>query len=265
MPAPEVTGRITANFECVRGETQLRESYCAAPLKIAKTFPLQDGQIGLCIMDSSPGLLTGDSYQLAWCLDAGARVFLTNQAYTKVHPSLVTGSYQAQHIKLKPGALLEYMPEPVMLYRDAALHSECNVQLDPGSTLLLSEILCAGRVSRNEIFQFRAYESLLRVHYAGNLIFHNRTHFYPATQNLRTLAAWHNCTHWGNCYLFSAQIRECHVEAIRQVTAQYPQLLSGVSFTHQHDVAVSVLGHRAWDIQQLFGSIRQVVRASSAF
>lgn len=258
------TAQIKAVFRNVRGQTQLVHSFCAAPLKIAKTFPLNPSQISVCMMDCSPGLLAGDCYEMDWQLEAGAQVFLTNQSFTRVHPSQDNPCSQNQRITLGEDALLEYLPEPVMLYRGAALHSTCDIQLAPGSTLLLSEILCAGRTLRDEIFQFHLYHSRLRVHYENQLIFCNQVRYSPHHHNPRTLAAWGQYTHTGNFYVFCDRLNSQEwndlLQRLRNITEQYPMLCSGVSLTYRHGLAVSTLGQRAWDIQQMMQQLRQIAR-----
>ena len=70
-------------------------------------------QLGVYMMDCSPGLMSGDHYEINVRLGEGARVFLTNQSFTKVHPSEAgQGSTQRQTLHLEADALLEYIPEP---------------------------------------------------------------------------------------------------------------------------------------------------------
>ncbi|HEY1213297.1 MAG TPA: urease accessory protein UreD, partial [Bryobacteraceae bacterium] len=89
---PNVTGEIRAEFAVRSGLTQLVSKYHASPLKIAKTFryenetllPDRDAppteQLGVYMMDCSPGLMSGDHYEIGVRLQEGARVFLTNQS-----------------------------------------------------------------------------------------------------------------------------------------------------------------------------------------
>jgi len=260
----EATARLEARFSTVRGATQLAHSYCSAPLKIAKTFPLDGAQIGVCVMDCSPGLLAGDHYQFDWRLDEGASVFLTNQSFTRVHPSRERPCSQRQRISVARGAVLEYFPEPVMLFRDAALCSESEVAIEPGGTLLMSDILCAGRIAREEAFQFHSWHSRLRVRYGDELIFCSQTRVCPHERDPRTRGAWARWTHWGNFTLFTDRLRPPFdgeiVQKLRAVTERHPAIWSGVSLTYRHGVIVSMLGERAWDLQEAVRQLREVVR-----
>ncbi len=89
MPCPYVVNiaSITAVFEARDGRTRATRLSQRAPLKIARTFELANGALGACIMDASPGMLAGDCYQLDFAVAADARVEVTTQGFTRVHPS----------------------------------------------------------------------------------------------------------------------------------------------------------------------------------
>src|SRR4030095_5278936 len=127
---------LRASFASSRGQTIIGNKFHTAPIKIAKAFPL-DGQLGVIVMDVSPGLLDGDRYELDWNAEPDAHVMITNQSYTKVHPSTPSkGSSMQQTFTLEEGAVVEHMPEPVMLYKDASFRNETKVRLKEGSAWL---------------------------------------------------------------------------------------------------------------------------------
>jgi urease accessory protein len=159
---------------------------------------------------------------------------------------------------------LEYMPEPVMLYRDAVFRNECEIHIQPGGTLLMSDILCAGRISRGEVFQFDSYDNRLRVYFGDELIFCNQVRLCPRERDPKALGAWESYTHWGNFYIFSERVRpplqDELVRRLREVMEHFPMLLNGASLTYRHGIVVSMLGHRAWDIQQAVRRLQETVR-----
>lgn len=85
---PRVTGRVAASFTDVDGVTRLGDRYHSYPLKIAKAFSFDEGQLGIYMMDASPGIMSGDAYELEWRFGENTKAFITNQSYTKVHPML---------------------------------------------------------------------------------------------------------------------------------------------------------------------------------
>jgi urease accessory protein len=251
-PSRHATAHVSATFANLRGQTQLLQSTHTAPLKIAKTFPSHDGSLDVCVMDCSPGLLNGDSYELDWRVEHNARVQITTQSFAKVHPSSGVGCEQRTRICVASGGILDYSPQPTMLFRDADFRVECEADISSGGTLLLSDILCAGRIGRGEEFQFLNYSNRLSVRFDGELIFHSRNRFQPQQQNLRTVGAWGSNTHYGTFFVFASAANLHLLEAMRQIVDEYSNVYAGASLTHKNGVAVSALACSAWRLQELF-------------
>ncbi len=259
---PSVTGEIKAEFAVRSGLTQLVHKYHASPLKIAKTFRyenetlIQDAhpadQLGVYMMDCSPGLMSGDHYEINVRLGEGARVFLTNQSFTKVHPSEVGhGSTQRQTLHLEADALLEYIPEPLMLYKDATLVAETDVHLSLGSALILSDVCCPGRTQRGEIFQYSRYMNRMKVWHGKELIFYQNQRIEPQTMQLSAPGCWERETHLGNLYIFSDRLKQLHLEKILESLEKLEgvEVRIGASLTHKYGLIVTVMGRHAWEIQ----------------
>lgn len=226
-------------------------SHClaTAPLKIAKTFAQEEG-IEVCVMDCSPGLLAGDSYLFDWHLEADTRVKITTQGFTRVHPSRDHPCQVRQHFRLERGAVLEWFPQPLVLYREAALRSECEIELDAGAALLMGEIVCAGRTGRGEAFEFQLWTNHVRVRREGRLIFVSQTGLRPQAFDPKRVGGWGDCTHQGQFLAFVPQTGAALLTALRNVTEKFA-VWSGASQLEQGGVMVSLLGRRACDLQEV--------------
>lgn len=247
---------LRASFESRGGRTVLTDRYHTAPIKIAKTFPLEE-QLAVIVMDVSPGMLEGDRYELEWTAGGNAALYVTNQSFMKVHPSENgTGAALRQRFSLAPGAFVEHMPEPVMLYKDAALASATEVFLAPGSAWMQAEVLCPGRTLRGEVFDYRRFDNRLTVYYGTELIFAQRQRIEPAVQQLSAAGCWEEMTHLGTFYLFSDRLEAGHLEAVRSAldaVTQTPgrEVLYGATLTHRHGLAVSAASNAAWPLQRV--------------
>lgn len=193
---------LQARFEERGGLTRLVSRYHTSPIKIAKAFPLGSGA-GVLVMDVSPGMLSGDRYELDWSLGAGASVQISNQSFLKVHPCEEEGGASLrQRFALENGAVCEHLPEPVMLYEDASLLADTEVRLAPGAVWMQTEVLCPGRTLRGEVFRYRRLDNRLTVYADGELIFRQRQRVEPRAQQLAAPGSWHRFTHWGTFCLF---------------------------------------------------------------
>lgn len=253
------TAKLEAHFDCARGRTHLRHCFAKSPLKIAKTFPREQG-IAVCVMDCSPGLLAGDCYEMEWHLGEGTNVEVSTQGFTRVHPSRTSPCVLRQKINLCADSHLEYFPEPLMLYRDAALFSMTEVDLAPTSTLLWGEIVCAGRVERGEAFAFQQWRSRTRVRCNGKLLYVAQNALCPERFDPTRVGAWGIYTHAGTFTVFSPTVGADLLAPLREILDEQmqanPHLWGGASLLEQGGLIVSLLGRRAHDLQELTHRLR---------
>jgi urease accessory protein len=260
---PDYTAELEATFVYAGDRTELQHKFHKSPLKIAKTFARADQQLGVCIMDCSPGMMAGDKYHLDWRLLPKSNVFITNQSYTKVHPSSERPAYQLQSFHVEQGARLEYKPEPIMLYNDASFRTDTEIRMEAGAVVFWMDIVCPGRVLRGEVFQYVRYDSQLKVFYENQLIYYNRQNVEPAVHDnllkgseikkadFRRLGGWESYTHQGAFYIFSDQIKQEQLEIVQGLLEKFTDLHCGVSLTYKYGMVISVMGKSVWEIQKL--------------
>jgi urease accessory protein len=257
--------RLEAAFAVRGGRTVLASKMHTAPLKIAKAFD-RPRELAVIVMDASPGMLAGDRYELAWTAERDARVYLTNQGNTRVHPSPPgRGGVLTQRFTLREGACVQSMMEPLMLYRDAELTSRTEVDLAPGAVWLSAEVLCPGRAGRGETFAFRRCDSALTVRYDGELIYRSRQIVDPASQRIAAPGAWEDCTHIGTLYCFSDRLDASRFEAAREAAEQAAAALPGgclvgASRAWRHGIVVMAAGGAAWRLQRVLEAAWRALR-----
>jgi urease accessory protein len=158
------------------GNSFVHRQYTTYPFRLSRSLPLDPtdpSRAYLYLMNSAPGLFARDNWQLSLQLNAGTKLYLTDQSSTKVHRMAIGETARATYeMTIGANAYLEYLPEPIILYTDAALEQITKVVLHPTGNLFLSEIIVPGRLARKEFYQFQHYLSRLRVvHASGELIF----------------------------------------------------------------------------------------------
>jgi urease accessory protein len=256
------TAFASATFSAREGQSQIARSFCRAPLKIARSFLQPDGSIEVCVMDCSPGMLAGDHYVFDWHLKENARVALSNQSFTKVHPTENEPCRQVQRIVMESGAHCELFFQPTMLYRDAILHSHSEAHLDSSATFLLSEITCAGRQARGEYFDFTRWQSAWRVFRLQKIIWCNQSRVEPQVLHPLRIGSWNEFAVWGQFAAFDekldAKSAQHLVEELRDVPVEYANtsLQIGVSALEHGGVCASILGRRAHDVQCVIEKLR---------
>ncbi len=233
--------------------------YHTSPLKIAKTFHEDANgakQLAVVQMDVSPGLLEGDRYRFDWQLREGTWLYATNQAYTRVHPCEDGGDARlTQRFALERNAILEWMPEPVMLYRDARFLCDTEIDLAEGAICIMSEIVSPGRLSRGESFAYAAYDNRLTVRHNGELAHYQRQRWEPDALPLRNAGCFGEYTHVGSFSIFSDRVNAATAAQLRGWLSALPELEEdvrwGVSHTARYGVVVQAAGMAAWRLERL--------------
>lgn len=261
--------RIEAAFANCDGRTRAARLIQSAPLKIARTFALENGALGICLMDASPGMLAGDCYQFDFVLAEQARVEVTAQGFTRVHPSRENPCAMQTRLKVGARAQLQWFPEPLMLYADADLCAQTTVKLAPTATFLAHDIWCAGRTGRGEIWQFARHRNRWNIERAGIPLYASSLDIEPANFDVHQNAAWGNWTHTGNFWAFCAYESgavavdfDAHLcETFWEIIERKSNILyAGASILANGGVTVSMLGRRAHDLQELTRELRDQTR-----
>jgi len=176
-------GRLDIAFALRHGRTTIRHSYCEVPYKITRLLDADvPGFAHLILMHSTAGLFGGDEIESSIHVDAGARVLLTQQSATKIHPASDLPAIQRTRIVVESGAELIVDFEPVIPFAESLLHQSTHIEVAPGGSLVFWEGLMAGRVGSYERWQFRELLSETRVESAGRPLYLERFQLNPARQ-----------------------------------------------------------------------------------
>lgn len=258
-------GGIRARLGWRNGRTRLLESKHCAPFKIARAFEWEDGGLEICVMDASPGLLSGDEARFDWELEAGARVRITAQGATRVHPSRGATALLQTRARVAAGARLELWPQSIIPFGGARLHSRTEIELQAGAQLCLFESLSAGRIARGERFAFESVELQTHLRDARGPLLLTRNRFAPAQLSPDGPASWNGATQWSSLVAIGAPADSDAATAIaaaRQTIAAHP-VCGGVSTLARGGLIAALLGARACDGRAAAWEIARKWRAVS--
>lgn len=161
------------------GQTFCQHQYTTYPLRLSPIFRLEESNRAyLYLINTSPGLLSGDTLNLSLQLAANSNLYLTDQAATKVHPMLDSNKAMINNqIILDAGANLELVPEPIILYQKSILEQNTTIKLHSTARLFLTEIILPGRLAKNEYYDFDYYFNRTQISDLNNkFLFIDATH-----------------------------------------------------------------------------------------
>ncbi|PZO54479.1 MAG: urease accessory protein [Phormidesmis priestleyi] len=155
--------------------------YARYPFRLSNNLrldPTDLRRVYAYIMNASPGILSGDNLHLSVEVGAEASLYLTDQSATKVHSQSAVQQESGASaeinwkIKVGCGGYFEFMPEPIILFKSAALTQRMEITLHSQAQMVLSEIVVPGRMARGEFYDFEQFQSRLRIQNPeGDLLF----------------------------------------------------------------------------------------------
>ena len=172
-------GRLDLVFGCQDGRTILRDSYCEVPFKITRILNADSSVVDLILMQCTAGLFGGDDVECSIRVERGARVRITQQSATKVHPSQDRPAVQRNHVVVDEGAELRLYMEPLIPFAESHLRQSTVLNVSPGGRLSFWEGFMTGRVGKGESWEFKELESETRLCVAGRLAYLDRFRVRP--------------------------------------------------------------------------------------
>jgi urease accessory protein len=167
----QVTARAVLHANrCAGGPTQLSRALAEPPFCIRNPSP-SNGVCQAYLTTLGGGLLPIDKLNIDIVAHERAQFFLGSQSATRVFKSPLSPSSsskngvceQSVQGEVMPGALVVYLPDPIMLFAHSRFQQKQDWILHPGARLALGEVLQAGRIAQGEVYAFDHYRSSWRV------------------------------------------------------------------------------------------------------
>lgn len=256
-------GHLYIKLSHKEGLTCIADSYCVAPLKVAKPFYLDaTGEIFIYIMNPTGGMVQGDRYRLDVSLEPGAQAFLTSQAATKIYRMEYDYAAVTECFKVGEGALLEYFPDPVIPFAGSRFVGETEIIIERGGSAFIGEILFPGRLKRGELFQYDFYSRRTRVFYQGELVYYDFFDLRPKDKKVDVLGIFEGYTYYGQLAIFSSAVTRELSDLLHLALQDTPGLTGSASLTQKYGVIVRILGSnsiklasaltKCWDVARKF-------------
>lgn len=146
---------LDLTFEGQRGRTVLTHAASYGPLRVQRLFyPDSSSGSAHCLLLHPPGgLVSGDDLHFAIRACRGADILLTTPSDSKFYAQDSHGVLQRQSVQLQAEqALLEWMPQPSIVFDRANARTVTEVTLDADSVFIGAEVWCFGRPACHEKF-----------------------------------------------------------------------------------------------------------------
>lgn len=220
------------------------------PLRVIRAFPMKDGSVLTHLHNISGGILGGDQLTLSACLGESTQVQLTSTGATRVyrHRENYQDAFQQTHFVIGKGALLEYLPDPLIPFAGARFQQQTRIELATGAGLFYWEVIAPGREAHDEIFAYDEVGLTLDIVAENSPIVLERMRLRPAQQSLTSLARMGDYRYFGTFYICKVGCVPAVWSALEQTLFTLAQqrtvpgeILWGVSTMPAHGMTVRAL------------------------
>lgn len=244
-------GRLEMTLEQRGDRTEVAELRQRAPLRMLRPFYPEGGTAHLYLLNTTAGILEGDQIEISIRLEKGTHAVVTSPAATRVHTMRSGEASQRTALSAGPGAVLEYLAEPLLPYAGAAFHQQTEIVLQGGATLFYTDLLGPGRLGRGESFAYRLYENQLRIVDEEGVLVQERFRLAPSEHPLEEIGVMEGFSHLGTLYLVcSEEKRRGLLSAFRSIDDG--ALFWGATLLPRRGLAVRALAHDTPTLHDFF-------------
>ncbi|WP_345469322.1 urease accessory protein UreD [Glutamicibacter ectropisis] len=271
MIKQRLTGELDLRIERRAGKDIATSQYHQGALRVLRPHYLDNtAQVCYTVVNPGGGYLGADRYRIGIDVGEQASLLLTTQSATKIYRT-PQGEAQSQlNIELGAYAVLEYLPDQLIAYRDASYRQKTVVRMQDSSSLVLCEIITPGWSPDGQPFKYHRIRMRTEVYVDGNLMVLDNLLVEPQDQDVESLLYLQGFTHVGMLLAVDSRIETTMVEGLREdayaVAAQQDEPVHvGISMTATSGLSVRTLGTSTESASTVLlcivNSLRQRLRA----
>jgi len=211
----EWTGELQLELREKKNKTIPVDVFFRGAFKVMRPVYLDNsGQLTYYLLNPGGGYLSGDTYSMDIKVNENARAILTTQSATKVYKTPGEPAYQYGKFTLKPNSLLEYIPDPLIVYREGSYKQLNQFYLDDTSTLIYSDIITPGWSPTGKQFSYDRVDLQTEVFINHELGVFDRIVTEPAKNNLSKFGRMEGYSHLGSMLVISPFVSDELIEHI---------------------------------------------------
>ncbi|OAH58418.1 MULTISPECIES: urease accessory protein UreD [Bacillaceae] len=256
------TGVLRLSMEKKRDKTVTKQVYFQGAFKMLRPHYLDNsGQACYFLINPGGGYVDGDRYRMEITLEEQAELILTTQSATKVYRTPHTPVLQENEIILKKGSVLEYIPDPLIAYRDAKYKQNTIIQMERGATLFYSDILTPGWSPDGEWFRYDLLQLKNEIYLDEKLIMFDHLKLQPDEAGVDGIGYMEGYTHLGSMIVMSEQVNEDVLQRLYSVIGKdLDECKAGLSLLIEGGFTLRILAHSTQKIEELMAACSSFLR-----
>jgi len=241
----------------LRGQvTFFKKAYFTPPFKVANiTEDKQSHRLHLMIMNSSPGVLDEDKYQMKIELSEKCSLQLHTQSYQRLF-AMKKNASQTMEVQQAPSSSFCFLPHPVVPHETSDFSSKNKIFLTDDCSLIWGEVLTCGRKLSGEVFMFSKYKSLTEIFINDKLVIRENLLIQPSFISVTAIGQMEGYTHQATliCLDEKMQIKNL-IKKINDYLSVHTQMAFGITTAPVNGFIVRLLGEKA---EQLYDCLKWI-------
>lgn len=256
------TGYLQLLAESKRGRTIAQDMYFYGAFKLMNPFYMHnDGQACFYIMNPGGGYIDGDTYRMDIHLAKGAQLLLTTQSASKIYKTPKQPVVQQINITLREGSLLEYLPDPIIGYKNSRFRQKTVVHMEKDTCLITAEIITSGWDPQGKMFSYNMLDLKTEVYLEENLILLDHIRLTPDSQNLDSIGLLEGYSHFGTMLVIGEKTEESLISMLYNLTeAQDLKCKFGLSMLSKPGFVLRVLASSTQEVMKVFDICHDLIR-----
>lgn len=188
------------------------------PWKVVRGFSLKTGASLVHLNNVSGGILGGDALRISARLAPSAEAQITTTGATRVYrpsPQSADASLLADFF-LDRDALLEYLPDAMIPFRQARVLQRTTYALAEGATLFAWDTLAPGRTASGEIFEYERVKLVSEITVGGKPMLNDRLLLEPRRWPLQTPSTFASCRYLVTMIVMRAGSTDAELRALEE-------------------------------------------------
>lgn len=168
--ANRAVGAVKFDVHVKDGATRRRELHEAGSLRVRFPSPEQQG-LSAVFVNTAGGIAGGDRFDIDIAADTGAHLTVTTAAAEKVYRSHGPDAEVNITLRAEADARIAWLPQETIVFDQARVSRKIDIDLAPGASFLLCEIVVFGRAAMGEVMTRGSFADRWRLRIGGKLVF----------------------------------------------------------------------------------------------
>ncbi|MEK3887826.1 urease accessory protein UreD [Bacillus sp. FSL K6-3431] len=256
------TGELRLKLENKKGKTIPNDVYYQGAFKVMRPLYLDEsGQVTYFLINPGGGYVDGDTYRMDITVEEGAELLLTTQSAAKVYKTPNVPVSQETNFTLKENSVLEYIPDPLIGYRDARYVQKNMIHMEKGATLVYCDMLTPGWSPDGELFSYGKLQLKNEIYMENELVVFDHLKLEPARKQMGAIGLMEGFTHLGSMIVVGEKMTSDFLDELYELLGEVAgESKFGISQLAVPGFTLRVLANSTQAMEKIFMECHRLIR-----